>query len=106
VVESYSVRGTRFPSHLLLEGTGLYADFWAITEGPRYLGYKTLTILPIKNSGKEKSGKMRSSLIDIASLKTFMRNHLGKTQKVKRVSSYIEIDYCLGVDQPKPCNTL
>jgi hypothetical protein len=42
-------------------------------------------ILPFKNPGREKSGKMTSSCIDIASLKTSMRNYLGKTHKVKKI---------------------
>jgi hypothetical protein len=46
-------------------------------------------ILPFKTPGREKSGKTTSSCIDIASLKTFMRNRLGKTHKVKIVQSDI-----------------
>jgi hypothetical protein len=41
-------------------------------------------LLPFKNPGREKSGKAISSCIDIASLKTFMRNGIGKTHKVKK----------------------
>jgi hypothetical protein len=40
-------------------------------------------ILPFKNPGREKLGQITSSCIDIVSLKTPMRNHLGKTHKVK-----------------------
>jgi hypothetical protein len=42
----YLVQGAWFPNRLLLEGTDLYPDFWAITGGPRYLGYMTLTVAP------------------------------------------------------------
>jgi hypothetical protein len=41
-------------------------------------------ILPFKNPGREKLGQITSSCIDIVSLKTPMRNHLGKTHKVKK----------------------
>jgi hypothetical protein len=39
---------------------------------------------PFKNHNKEKSGNMTSSYID-ASLKTFVRNHIGKTHNAKKV---------------------
>jgi hypothetical protein len=45
VMGPYVIHGTWFPSHLLLEGTGPYSDFWVITSGPWYSGYKTLTPL-------------------------------------------------------------
>jgi hypothetical protein len=41
-------------------------------------------ISPFKTPNREKSGNMTPSYID-ASLKTFMRNHIGKTHKDKRV---------------------
>jgi hypothetical protein len=45
VVGPYPIRGAWFPSHLPLEGTSHIWSFWAITSGPRYLGYNTLTSL-------------------------------------------------------------
>ena len=42
-------------------------------------------ISPWKNPNREKSGNMTSTCIDIALLKTFMRNRTGKTHKGKRV---------------------
>jgi hypothetical protein len=41
-------------------------------------------ISPFKNPSRKKSGNMAPSCID-ASLKTFMRNHIGKTHKAKGV---------------------
>ena len=42
-------------------------------------------ISPFKNPDRKKLGDMTFSRIDIASLKTFMRNRIGKTHKGKRV---------------------
>jgi hypothetical protein len=46
VVEPYLVRGRWFSSHLLLEGTGSYLNFLAITNDLRYPGYKTPIVAP------------------------------------------------------------
>jgi hypothetical protein len=43
-------------------------------------------ISSFKNPYREKSGSMTSSCI-VASLKTFMRNHIGKSHKAKRVQN-------------------
>jgi hypothetical protein len=46
VVEPYPVWGRWFSSHLLLEGTMTYLNFLAITNDPRYPGYKILIVAP------------------------------------------------------------
>jgi hypothetical protein len=35
--------GCLVPKPFAAEGNWSYLDFWAITDGPRYLGYKTWT---------------------------------------------------------------
>jgi hypothetical protein len=40
----YQVQGIWFLSHLLLEGTGPYPNFWAIIGDLWYLGYRTPTV--------------------------------------------------------------
>jgi hypothetical protein len=42
VVESYLVRGARFPSHLLLMGTDCIQIFWAVTGGDVYVNTENL----------------------------------------------------------------
>jgi hypothetical protein len=44
---------------------------------------------PFKNHNKEKSGNMTSSYID-ASLKTFVRNRIGKTHNAKKCNMMCE----------------
>jgi hypothetical protein len=43
VVGPYPIQDTWFPSHLLLEKTGSYLDFFVITGDLQYPGYKTPT---------------------------------------------------------------
>jgi hypothetical protein len=59
VVGPYLVCGAWFPSHLPLEGTGSYPDFWALTGGPRYSGYNTPVVAP-EPSVERVAGAIRS----------------------------------------------
>ena len=63
-------------------------------------------ISPFKNPEGEKLGDMTSTHIDIASLKTFMRNRIGKTHKGKECNMMCGQIIVQEKSPLKPCNIL
>jgi hypothetical protein len=82
VVGSYLVWGIWFSSRLLLQGTGPYPDFFAITGGPRYPGYKTPTVAPEPfvewvAGAVHSTGQNRYSYVTMGTTVTFYAEGIG-----------------------------